>query len=945
MKLPAWFLCVCAVVASAILVTVQTSASEPAPVKLAAAKVSVPEGHVDYTRDVKPILAARCYGCHSARKHENELRLDAASLILKGGEGGAAVEPGKSGDSLLIEAVLGENMLRMPPEGEPLTADQIGKLKKWIDQGATAPKNETIPPDPSQHWSYLRPVRSAVPTVTEAEWAKNPVDAFLLAAQQKGGVKHADAAPKNILLRRLYIDLIGIPPTRAELHEFQGDNSPNAYERVVDRLLASPQYGERWGRHWMDVWRYSDWDGFGKEIRESQYHIWHWRDWIVDSLNADKGYDQMVREMIAGDELAPGDPDTVRATGFLARNWYKFNRNIWLDFTVEHTSKAFLATTVNCSRCHHHMYDPIEQPDYYSFRAIFEPHDVRIDPVGVQRDTTKDGIARVYDLNLKTPTYLYTRGNEKQPDKEHPLPPAVPSLFTKWAEFKVEPVKYPLEVYYPGMRPEVQKHMQTEADTAIATAEENLSKASLAVGVAQQKLEEYKKENLLPVEPFVRSAYDDLKWEVEQAQRALPIAEKQLVIALAAKRSLTARVVAERAKHTQPIPKNSGDLALAAGQLERELNLRKLELEILQAEQELAVARRDFAPGVPSKWRAVEVAEKKVPKSRTARDKAQSELHVPSAQYASLGPVYPTESSGRRTALARWITSPKNPLAARVAINHMWLRHFGSPLVASMFDFGKNGKKPTHPELLDWLAVELMEHGWSTKHIHRLMVTSQAYRMQSGGSPELAESKSRDPDNKLLWRMNPRRMEAEAVRDSALALGGQLDKTLHGPDIDQEEGLKNFRRSLYFRSAKEKKVLFLSIFDSPNVTDCYRRAETVVPQQALAMVNSPLTLEQSRRLAKSLSKEIGEADEPETATKFIRTAFEQILCRAPTTREESECQAFLKEITQEFKDQKTLTRFEGPVQTSVAPSETPHQRAREGLILVLLNHNDFVTVR
>ncbi len=228
---------------------------------------------------------------------------------------------------------------------------------------------------------------------------------------------------------------------------------------------------------------------------------------------------------------------------------------------------------------------------------------------------------------------------------------------------------------------------------------------------------------------------------------------------------------------------------------------------------------------------------------------------------------------------------------------------------------------------------------------YALNLSTSADRMQSATAPELASSKSRDPDNKLLWRMNPRRMEAEAVRDSALAIGGQLIKTLHGADIDQEEGLKNFRRSLYFRSAKEKKVLFLSIFDSPNVTDCYRRAETVVPQQALAMVNSPLTLEQSRRMAQSLSKEVGEGDKPELATKFIRTAFEQILCRAPTAREESECQLFLKDITQEFRNQKTLTKFDGPVQTSVAPATDPHQRAREGLILVLLNHNDFVTVR
>ena len=227
----------------------------------------------------------------------------------------------------------------------------------------------------------------------------------------------------------MYLDLIGIPPTPDELHAFLKDTSPDAYEKVVDRLLASPMYGERWGRHWMDVWRYSDPFGNGEEYRYSQRHVWRWRDWIIESLNADKGYDRMILEMLAGDEVAPGDRDTLRATGYLARNWYKFNRTAWIQDTVEYTAAGFLGITLRCARCHDHKYDPISQADYYRFRAVFEPHDVRIDPVPGQPDVNKDGVARAFDKTPDAPTYLFVRGDERTPDKSRPLTPGVPGVF------------------------------------------------------------------------------------------------------------------------------------------------------------------------------------------------------------------------------------------------------------------------------------------------------------------------------------------------------------------------------------------------------------------------------------------------------------------------------------------------------------------------------------
>jgi hypothetical protein len=387
------------------------------------------EPPVDYVKDVKPILT-RCFACHGAVRQRAKLRLDAIALIRKGGRNGSTIEPGMSGKSLLIAAVLGKDTPRMPPESEgaALTEQQIATLRAWIDQGAKAP-DEPIPPDPREHWAFRPLTRPSLPTIRNPQSAiRNPIDLFLEAERQKQGLGANPQAGAGTLLRRVYLDLVGVPPSREELHAFVADTSAGAYERVVDRLLASPQYGERWGRHWMDVWRYSDPFGNGDELRYSQKHIWHWRDWIIESLNSDKGYDRMIQEMLAGDELAPADPKTLRATGYLARNWYKFNRTAWLQDTVEHTAQGFLGLTLRCARCHDHKYDPIAQTDYYRFRAFFEPHDIRIDALPGQRDTSKDGIPRAFDAKSDVPTYLFVRGDDRYPDKDRPLKPGVPSV-------------------------------------------------------------------------------------------------------------------------------------------------------------------------------------------------------------------------------------------------------------------------------------------------------------------------------------------------------------------------------------------------------------------------------------------------------------------------------------------------------------------------------------
>ncbi|MGO9913130.1 MAG: DUF1549 domain-containing protein, partial [Isosphaeraceae bacterium] len=346
---------------------------------------------VDYAREVKPILAARCTSCHGAIRQKAGLRLDTADFVRRGGKRGPAVEPGKSGASLLIDRVTGAGGSdRMPPEreGVSLSDREVAMLRAWIDQGAKAPPEPT-PEDPRKHWAYQPPARPTVPRPADLAWARNPIDAFLAERCESRGLRPSPSVAKDLWLRRVYLDLIGLPPTREERHVFLADGSADAEERIVDRLLADPRHGERWGRHWMDVWRYSDWYGLGDEVRYSHPHIWQWRDWIVASVNDDKGYDRMIIEMLAGDELAPDDPATLRATGFLVRNWDIFNRNAWLASTVEHTARAFLGVTIQCARCHDHKFDPISQADYYRLRAFFEPYHIRIDRVPGQPDRTK----------------------------------------------------------------------------------------------------------------------------------------------------------------------------------------------------------------------------------------------------------------------------------------------------------------------------------------------------------------------------------------------------------------------------------------------------------------------------------------------------------------------------------------------------------------------------
>ncbi|HRI12716.1 MAG TPA: DUF1549 and DUF1553 domain-containing protein [Verrucomicrobiota bacterium] len=763
----------------------------------------------------------------------------------------------------------------------------------------------------SYRWRPFESVsRPVVPTPSPASFVvRNPVDAFLAAEWDTLGLKARPEASKEVLLRRVYVDLIGLNPTPAELEAFLADSAPDAYEEVVERLLADPRHGERWARHWMDVWRYSDWAGWadGNQIRDSKPHIWRWRDWIIESLNADKPYDQVVKEMLAADELAPEDPETLRATGFLVRNYKMLSREQWLEDTVKHTAQAFLGVTLGCAKCHDHMFDPISQREYYALRAIFEPHQVRTDRVPGELDRAKNGLVRAYDAT-NAPTWFLVRGDERHPLTNEVIAAGVPAALG--GSLDLHEVRLPRLAAHPDERGFVVHDAVTASERAVAEAKAAWTRAQSGTNASVALLQG----------SFL--AYD--------------LADKKhaaLLAVLAIEPADPTREPASAAEADPARLRQATNIAL----LQRSAAVADANLRHFQATAALASATNK-----------VDELKKKLAEAELQVSKAINGLAKPLD--ANFEPraveTYPSTSTGRRTAFANWVADRRNPLAARVAVNHVWLRHFGHGLVSTPADFGRNGRPPTNPQLLDWLAAEFMEPSvrcpgrnagssrtavynaspsndvgaaWSFRHLHRLMVTSSAYRMAS--TPDEADLAA-DPDNRHLWRMNSRRLEAEAVRDNLLYVAGTLDAKIGGPEVDHTLALTSSRRSIYLRHAAEKQAEFLQIFDGAAVTECYERHPSVMPQQALALGNSELATKQARLLAGQLLSDAGGDD-----TRLVQLAFARVLSRRPTIDEQRQCLDFLS--------QRAVT----------SDSDGEAKRRAANLVLVLFNHHDFVTVR
>jgi hypothetical protein len=687
-----------------------------------------------------------------------------------------------------------------------------------------------------RHWSFVPPKRPGVPAVREAGWVRNPIDALVLARLENAGLAHAPEADRATLLRRLSFDLTGLPPTPEEIDAFLNDRSPEAYERVVDRLLASPRYGERWAQHWLDLARYADTDGF--EFDQARPDAWRYRDWVVGALNEDMPYDRFLTLQLAGDEAEPGDASAFVATGFslcypdmVDLNDQALRRQNALNDITETTGLAVLGLTIGCARCHDHKFDPISQKDFYRLQAFFAPARFRDD----------------YPIASREQRDAYERAVR---DHERVLAAIRADLIRLEGPARARLADGPP----PGL------------DDATAAAFEQAE--------ADRSPEQ------------VRLLFDALAKD----QRITPPA---LLAALgsddAARRAELLRAL-DRLKKTGPPP-----LPHARG----------IDEAGAEAPPTFFLRRGDFA----SKGEAVEPG-------------------FPAVLADASPAITPRDrSTGRRSALAAWLTRPDNPLTARVIVNRLWQYHFGKGIVATPSDFGAMGAEPSHTELLDWLATELVSRGWSLKAMHRLMVTSSTYRQSTRSD---ARAAAKDPENSLLWRQGRRRLDGEATRDALLAVSGRLNPAMGGPGVFPELPAEltrlsskgavwpvsprpedRDRRSLYVFVRRNLRYPFFEAFDRPDTNaSCPRRAVTTIAPQALSLLNSDLSRSCARSFASRVSRLAG--TDPDAR---ITLAYRLALGRAPDPRERTLARAFLDD------------RGEG---------------ALEGFCLALININEFI---
>ncbi len=732
-----------------------------------------PPARVDFVRDVQPVLKTHCYACHGPDKQKGKLRLDSKDLALKGGLSGKVIVPGQAKESLLYERLATDNEdERMPLDKEPLPAEKLALVKAWIDQGAAWPESASVANAKVEMlWSLVPPVRRDPPRVKDAGRVRNPVDAFVISALEAKGLALAPEAPKETLLRRASLDLTGLPPSPEEMDAFLADPSPRAFEKAVDRLLASPHDGERWGRHWLDLARYAESEGFKSD--ETRPNSWRWRDYVIRSLNDDKPYDRFLKEQIAGDELWPDDPDARLATAFHrhfpdesnARNLVQRRQEILNDIT-DAVGAVFFGLTFACARCHNHKYDPILQADYYRLQAFFS--NIRVaDEMSLaapeERRKLEEWEEKTRAIRAEMAALEAPRRKALEGEFFDKFPEEIQAIFRKKPEERTAD-DWPL--YYKAMQ-------YLGPDSHAYVAAQDLVARSLT-GEAKKK------------------------WDALKAQL-------------------------DRIPHP-------GELARGTGITDCGRDAAKTYL--LKRGVYDAIGP-EVQPGFPA------VLDPKPAK------------------------VTPTAtSSGRRAALAGWLADPANPLTARLLANRIWHYHFGVGIVRTPSDLGTQGERPTHPALLDWLATELVARGWSLKAMHRLVMTSSAYRQSSRFDPEAARA---DPENRLLWRFPRHRLEGEAIRDGALAVSGLLNRKLGGPSVFPElpEGMtsrggwsltkdmdERNRRSVYIFVRRNTRYPMLEAFDMPDTHEsCARRYVSTTPVQALALLNNKLAIEWAQAFA------------------------------------------------------------------------------------------------
>ena len=750
------------------------------------------EANKFFETDVRPLLSKHCFECHGEKKQKGGLRVDHIGYLKTGGDTGPALVPGDPEKSPMIEAVRYKNKdFQMPPK-EQLPEAEVAVLEKWIKLGAPWPETDAdkakvteggFTDEQRKFWCF-QPLAKVSPPQIASAWVRNDIDRFVA---QKHAEMHLDPAPeadRRELVRRVYFDLHGLPPTPEQIDAFVNDPSPDAYEKLVDELLASPRYGERWAQHWLDLVRYAESDGYNQD--EYRAAVWPYRDWVIKSLNDDLPYDQFVREQLAGDEIAPNDPNVLIATEYLRHPVYEYNqrdvRGQWeiiLNDITDTSGELFLGLSFGCARCHNHKFDPILQKDYFRLKAFFAPV--------YWRD----------DLKLATPEQK--------------------ALFDE-------------------------KQAAWEAATADIRAQMN--------ALTQPHIDS-KGEGR-----HAKKFTDDLQTIIRKAPEERDAMEIQLA-------GLCQRQMTREQKAFDPMKSLKTEEAKAKYK-ELQAELKKFD-NLKPAPLMDAFVATDAGPKAPPITMKTRKGDQEV---------APGFLTLLAPGDPEIKPI--GNSTGRRTALANWITRPDNQLSTRVIVNRVWQYHFGRGIVATASDFGKLGEKPSHPEMLDWLAQRFVVEGWSLKKLHREIMLSATYR-QTARRPASELAAKIDPTNRLLWRFNPHRLDAEEVRDAMLAASGELDLKTGGP---AEDG-NSTRRSIYTMKKRNNQNELLRSLDAPaGFASTAERQSTTTPTQALLLLNGDWPLERARKLAARVEK--------------IDDAWIYALGRLPTGSERETAEAFLK---------------------------------------------------
>jgi len=876
---------------------------------------------VSFDKDVLPILASSCFKCHGEKLQLSKLDLRSRAGMLRGGERGPAIVPGNADASRLYRLVSGKEKPSMPLDGK-LTEAQLAILRGWINQGApwggedfvetnkiassstSALEEMDIPPEARQYWAFRKPVRVPPPRVLDQNWSHHPVDSFLMQVFEQKGLTPAPPADAATLIRRATLDLLGLPPSPEEVAAFVKDTSPNAWEQLIERLLSSPHYGERWGRHWLDVARYADSNGFEHDFDRPT--AWRYRDYVIQSFNKDTPYNIFIAEQLAGDELDSTSFDSEIATGFLRAGprvgfrekdnpRYRFD---YLDDMIATTSMGMLGLTVQCARCHNHKFDPIPQKDYYRLQAVFFPY-VDVNFYQASPGETRTFLAKQEAIDTRI-RFLYEEiATLEAPCRERIFISEVLSRFPEDAQLAV---KTPESQRTPG-----QKLLANQLVQAVGVPDKSVERALTAEDKAKKEA--------------IEAQIKDLE---KQRPKDLPSG------------------VGVTDGDYRFAPDGPGDEPAPGKGIKQDPSLQGSYLHKGDGPYvpppSYFLVRGDMnSPGSPMN-----------PGFVTVITEGNPSTAIPPAN---------GHTSGRRRALAEWIGSANNPLTARVMVNRIWHHHFGRGLVATLNNFGKMGEMPTHPELLDWLASEFVAQRWSIKQMHRLIMTSNAYRMSS--QFENDANQKTDPNNRLLWKFPIQRLDAEALRDSILAVSGRLNREVGGPPIFpkvdpavlssmrhgvwkiEEEESKVQRRSVYVYRKRGMPFPLFDVFDLPdqNVT-CDRRYVSTVPTQALTLLNNEFVLKQADALAVRVASEAGTERSAQLARAYLI-----VLGRPPTEEEKHLNLEFLNRQCQYHEDRLAKATnekskiFHGP---GTGQSELA---ALADLAHVLLNLNEFVYVR